>query len=231
MANVRAFYSRYGTARRQSQGAVDALIRTHVASWYQPILKAPSGSSLDPVECSLRGRAGNLNYQPVGLAAGQAVIVVSSRLTGAAQANYSIITAEPGTGKITGITCSNAGNDVTSTGARNATASLYRTYVPARRQGTSVHAALAQLMTGGPSLASAYLRQAQYAVSRRLVAYDPLLCTSTANPNVSIGSVTIVAGSSAGLLVVTPSHGQSILAVTVLGAKGWTVADVACHRP
>jgi hypothetical protein len=233
MANVQVFYTRYETARRQGPGAVDALIRAHVVSWYRPILEAPPGWSVDPVECGVRGGASNLDYQPVGVAGGQAVIVVGSRLAGAARASYGIVTAEPSTGKITGITCSTsiAGNDVTRTDARNATTSLYRTYVPARRQGASVHDALARLVAGGSSLASPYLWQAEYAVSHRLVAYDPLLCASTIIPSMSVGPATIVASGSAGMVVVTPGHGQSILAVTVLGAKGLTVADVACRQP
>ena len=233
MANVRAFYGSYGIAQKRGPGAVKVLIRTRVASWYRPILEAPSGISLDPVECDLPGGARKFRYQPVGLAGGQAVVLVSSPLTGAAQTAYSVVTAEPITGKITGITCAiaAAGNDVTSTGARNATTSLYRTYVPARRRGTSVKDELTQLLAGGSSLASPYLHQAQYAVSQQLVSYDPLLCATTAIPNVSVGPVTIVASGSAGLVVVTPSHGQSILAVIVLGAKGWTEADVACRRP
>ena len=231
MANVRAFYTGYETARGQGQGAVDALIRAHVAGWYQPILEAPTGISLDPVGCGLPGGAGNLHYQPVGLTGSQAVIAAGTRLTGVPQADYSIVTAEPRTGKITGITCTIGGNDVTRTGARNATTSLYQTYIPARGRGTSIHGALARLLAGGPSLASPYLRQAEYAVSRRLVSYDPLLCASTAIPNVSVGSARVVAGGSAVMVVVIPSHGQPILAVIVLGAKGLTLADVACHQP
>ena len=46
MANVRAFYTGYETARGQGQRAVDALIRAHVAGWYQPILEAPPESAL-----------------------------------------------------------------------------------------------------------------------------------------------------------------------------------------
>jgi hypothetical protein len=79
-----------------------------------------------------------------------------------------------------------------------------------------------------------YLQQAEYALSRRLVGYDPLLCTPAGVPrvaSVAMGSVTIVADSTAGLIVATPARGQPVLAVVVLGAKGWTVADVACRQP
>ncbi len=233
IASVRAFYGRYDAARRHGRGAVDALIRSRVASWYVPILQAPSGTALDPVECGVPAGAGGLAYQPAGVAGGQAVIVVGSRLTGGPQAPHSVVTADRSTGKITGITCapSSAGNDVTRTGARDETTSLYLTYIPARRQGTSLPDALARLLAGGPDSASPYLQQVQHAVSRRALTYDPLLCTSSALPSVTVGAVTIVASGSAGVVVLTPGHAQPIVAVVVLGAKGWTVADIACHQP
>lgn len=231
IADVRAFYSRYATARRHGRAVVDALIRHWTASWYVPIFEASPGTGIDPVECGIRALAHGLAYKPVEVIGGQAVIVVGSRLGAGQLASHAVVTADPRTGKITGITCAGAGSEVTETGARDAVASLYQTYVPARRQGISVPDAVARLQMGGPDFANPYLGQVRQVASRRLLTYDPLLCRPDGGPSLSEGAATIVAGGSAGVVAVTPRHARPIVAVVVLGAKGWIVAGVACHKP
>jgi hypothetical protein len=206
---------------------MDALIRARMAAWYAPILEVPPVAGADALDCGAGGAVRDLRYQQAGVVGGQDVVV--ARWSTSAQVRYIVVTAQPGTGKITGITCSDAGNDVTSAGARQAAAVLL-SYAQARRNGTSALDALAALMLGGPSTGSPYLGQLQEAVSRRL-GYDPVLCSSAGVPSVTVGPATLVGQGSAGLVVVTSGHSRAMLAVIVLGAKGWTVADIACQRP
>jgi hypothetical protein len=226
--NIRAFYDGYGAALAQGQGAIDALIRAHMASWYVPILEVPPITSAEPADCGAGSAAKYLRYQEPGVVAGQEIVV--ARWSTGAQVRYIVVTAQPGTGKITGITCASAGNSVTSAGAHDAAASTFSSYVRARRNGTSAYAALATLMLSGPDMASLYLRQLQEAASRRL-SYDPVLCSSADVPGVTVGPATVVGGGSAGLVVVTPSRSRPMVAVIILGARGWTVAGIACQRP
>jgi hypothetical protein len=228
IANVRAFYTRYSAALTQGRGAIDALIRAHMASWYVPILEVPPIAGAGTLDCGAGAAARDLRYQQAGAVGGQDIVV--ARWSTSAQVRYIVVTAQPGTGKITGITCTGAGNDVTSAGARDAAASMFPSYLQARRKGTSAYDALAALMLGGPNTGSPYLRQLQEAVSRRL-SYDPVLCSPAGVPSVTVGPVTVVGGGSAGLVVITPGHSHPMVAVIVLGAKGWTVADIACQRP
>jgi hypothetical protein len=227
IANVRAFYTGYSAALAQGPGAFDALIRAHMAAWYAPILEVPPIAGADALDCGAGAAAGDLRYQQAGVVGGQDVVV--ARWSTSAQVRYIVVTAQPGTGKITGITCSDAGNDVTSAGARQA-ASVLPSYAQARRKGTSAFDALAALMLGGPSMGSPYLSQRQEAVSRRLD-YDPVLCSSGGVPSVTVGPATLVGQGSAGLVVVTSGHSRAMVAVIVIGAKGWTVTDIACQRP
>jgi hypothetical protein len=117
IANVRAFYTEYSAALAQGQGAVDALIRAHMAAWYTPILEVPAIAGADTLDCGAGGAARDLRYQQAGVVGGQDVVVAQWSTT-SAQVQHIVVTAEPGTGKITGITCSGAGNGVTSAGAR-----------------------------------------------------------------------------------------------------------------
>jgi len=199
-----------------------------VASWYVPILEVPAIAGASQPDCGAGAAARDLRYQQAGAAGGQDIVV--ARWSTSAQVLYIVVTAQPGTGKITGITCPGAGNDVTSAGATDAAASMFRPYVQARRNGTSAYGALATLMLGGPSTGSPYLRQLQEAVSRQ-PSYDPVLCAPAGVPSATVGPATVVGGGSAALVVVTPRHSRPIVAVIVLGAKGWTVADIACQRP
>lgn len=228
IASVRAFYSEYGAAVTQGRGAIDALFRAHMASWYVPILEMPPIVGAPTLDCGAGAAAKDLRYQQAGVVGGQEVVV--ARWSTSAQVQYIVVTAQPDTGKITGITCAAAGNNVTSAGAQDAAASIFPAYLQARRNGTSAYDALARLMLGGPNAASLYLRQLQEAASRQL-SYDPVLCSSARVPSVTVGTATVVGGGSAGLVVITPGHSRPIVAVVVLGAKGWTVADIACQRP
>jgi len=227
IANVRAFYTGYSAALAQGRDAVDALIRARVAAWYAPILEVPPVAGADALDCGAGGAARDLRYQQAGVVGGQDVVVASWSTS--AQVRYIVVTAQPGTGKITGITCSDAGSEVTSAGARQA-ASVLVSYAQARRTGTSAFDALAALMLSGPDTGSRYLGQLQEAVSRRL-GYDPVLCSSAGVPSVAVGPATLVGQGAAGLVVVTSGHSRAMVAVIVLGAKGWTVADIACQRP
>ena len=65
---------------------------------------------------------------------GQQVIVIGSRSRGAHQDLWIVVTAEPGTWKITGITCAIGGTNVTRTGALTVAASLYSYFIAARRR-------------------------------------------------------------------------------------------------
>jgi hypothetical protein len=133
VAYVQGFYRSYVAARKLGQRAAAAVVRSHVAAWYFPILEAPYTAGADPVECGLRGPVAGWRFKQAGVLGGQAVIVIGSQPPGAPQELWIVATTVPGTGKITGITCS-TGEGVTSTGARDAATSWYSPYITARRQ-------------------------------------------------------------------------------------------------
>jgi hypothetical protein len=136
----------------------------------------------------------------------------------------------PGTGKITGITCS-TGENVTSTGAKDAVTSWYPYYIAARREGVSPQDAIARLTQGGPEAGYWYLQQVRYVIARQHLGYDPVTCATAGVPDVSAATTRVVAGRSVGVVVVSAHHTQFLVTV-VLGAKGWTVGDIACiQRP
>src|SRR5215469_16283797 len=54
VAYAQGFYRSYVAARKLGQRAGEAVIRTHVAAWYFPILEAPYTAGVDPVECGLQ---------------------------------------------------------------------------------------------------------------------------------------------------------------------------------
>lgn len=228
LANVRAFYSGYETARKQGQAAVDTLIRAHVAPWYIPILEAPARGGSGPIECGHAGGAAALDYRAYHEAGGQSIIVVGSQRASSVNPGLSVVIADSVTGKITGIACAFTGNNVSRAGAETAAKALYLTYLPLRRRGTPVQGALERLLASGPATGSWYLWQAHYAAARRLLTYDPVLCTPAGIPSVSVSTATTIIGGSAGVVMVVPRHGRPILTVVVLGAKGWTVDDIAC---
>lgn len=234
VANIRAFYGGYLAAQRRGPAALDAFIRAHAVSWYAPILEtAPQSDS--PPDCAADGAI--LDYGTVGQVGGQAIIVVSSAdLSG--QLSYSVVTADPGTGMITGVACAIIDSGVTAAAAGNATSALYSAWLTLRRQGESPQRAVAHILGsgldtgyGGPERGSPYLEELQATASRQQLTYDPLLCTPAGLPDVSVTAATLVADDSAGLVVLKPGTGQPIVAVVVLGAQGLTVADVACHQP
>jgi hypothetical protein len=227
---VQGFYGRYVASRKEGQAAAMVLIRTYVAAWYLPILKAPSIVGADDVECGLRGVPAGWTFTQVGALAGQAVVVVGSQPRGAPQKLWIVITMEPGTRKITGITCAIGGDDVTSTGTKDAATSLSSYYLAARRQGASPGEVIARLVDSGATSSSAYLQQAKYALARRQLAYDPVTCAAPGVPPVPVGAARVVAGGSVGLVMASANRVQALMTV-VLGAKGWTVADIACHQP
>jgi hypothetical protein len=234
MADVRAFYRGYPTAARQGQAAVDALIRNYAADWYAPILQAPAQPGYAP-DCFASAAHSGLEYAPAGLTGGQAVIAVSSP-EASGQVLHAVVTADQTTGKITGIACAIGGQPVTATGASDSASGLYQTYLTLRRQGASPQEAVAHIVgtpgySGGPESESPYLGQLQRAAVWPDLTYDPLLCTSAGLPNVSVTAATVVADGSAGVVELTPSAGQPIVAVVMLGAQGWAVASVACHQP
>ncbi len=227
IANVEAFFRAYPQAAAHGKAAVDALIRARVATWYVPILEA-SPDSAGPPGCGVPWTAAP-QYQQAGVIAGQAVVVARWRT--AQQALYIIAASQPRTGKITGLTCAIGGSDVTRAGARDAAASLYEAYVAGRRQGISMPDELKARLSGGPETGSAYLQQALTASGRRPLGYDPLLCSRTGVRDVSVRSADVVAGGSAGLVTMDSGSGRPILAVIVLAAQGWAVADIACQQP
>lgn len=85
MASVQGFYRKYVAARNRGRSAAGALLRTHVAGWYLPILDAPNSAGTDRVDCGLRGAVTEWSFKQVGVLAGQAVIVIGSRPGGAPQ--------------------------------------------------------------------------------------------------------------------------------------------------
>jgi hypothetical protein len=228
IADVRAFYSGYPAAARQGQAAVDALIRSYAAGWYAPILEAPAQPG-DAPDCLAWAAHNGLDYAPAGLLGGQAIIAVSSP-DASGQVLYAVVTADQGTGRITGIACAIGGNPVTATGARDWASALYQTYLPLRRQGDSAQEAVVHIVDYYTQ-ASPYLVALDRAAAWPDLTYDPLLCTPSGLPSVSVTAATVVAGGSAGVVELTPSAGQPIVAVVVLGAQGWTVASVACQQP
>jgi hypothetical protein len=229
VAYVEGFYRSYAAARKLGQRAAEAVVRSHVAAWYFPILEAPYTAGVDPVECGLRGPPADWRFNQAGVLGGQAVIVIGSRPPGAPQELWIVATTVPGTGKITGITCSIGGEDVTSTGARDAATSWYSPYITTRREGISPQDAIARLTQGGPAAADPYLQQIRYAIARQQLGYDPVTCATPGVPDVSIGTTRVVAGNSAGVVVIV-AHRTQFLVTVVLGAKGWTVGDIACFQ-
>jgi hypothetical protein len=230
VAYVQGFYRSHVAARKLGQRAAEALVRSHVAAWHFPILDAPFTAGADPVECGLQGPVADWSFKQAGVLGGQAVIVIGSRPQGAPQELWIVATTVPGTGRITGITCS-TGENVTRAGARDAVTSLYWSYIRSRREGVSPQDAIARLTQGGPEAGYWYLQQVRYAVARQHLGYDPVTCAAAGVPDVSIGTTRVVAGSSVGVVVVFAHHTQFLVTV-VLGAKGWTVGDIACiQRP
>jgi hypothetical protein len=229
MANVEGFYRSYVAALKHGDSAVDALVRSHVAAWYLPILEAPYRTGVDRVDCGLRGAVRDWSFKLAGVVARQTVIVIGSRPHGAAQKLWIVVAVGPGTGKISGITCSVGGANVTSTGARDAATSLYSYYIAARRKGAPPQGVIARLLGGGPTSGSSYLNQAAYAIVGQSLSYDPVTCAVTGVPSVSVGTVKIVAGGSVGLVVISADRIRALIAI-VLGAKGWTAGDISCLR-
>jgi len=230
ITEVRGFYTRYVAARELGHiEAVAALVRSHVAGWYLPILDAPYKAGPDPVDCGLRAAVTRWIFQQAGVLGGQAVIVIGSRPRGAGQELWIVVTAMPGTGKITGITCSIGGSQVTRPGARSAAASLYSFYTSGRRQGASATAVIGRLLMGGPTSGSSFLQQVKYALARQELSYDPVTCTTGRVPEVAAGKPRIVAGRSVGLIMASADRHRVVVTI-VLRAKGWTVGDIACDR-
>jgi hypothetical protein len=227
VAYVQGFYRGYVAARKVGQRAAEAVVRSHVAAWYFPILEAPYMAGVDPVGCGLRGPVADWSFRQAGVLGGQAVIVIGSQPPGAPQEPWIVATTVPGTGKITGITCGIGGDDVTSVGARDAVTSWYPYYIAARRDGVSAQDVIARLTQGGPAAGSWYLQQVRHAIARQQLGYDPVTCAAAGIPDVSPGTTRVVAGRSVGIVVVW-AHRTQCLVTVVLGAKGWTVGDVAC---
>jgi hypothetical protein len=227
IANVRAFYAAYGAALSRGPSAFDSLLQAHMADWYVPILEASSVAGALPAGCG--DRPNRLRYEQVGVVGGQQVVV--AQWTTSAQTRYIVSTAEPDNGKITGITCAATGSAVTKAGAEDAASSLFLQYVHARHGGASVDNALLALMASGPNTGSPYLQQLRAAISRGL-SYDPILCSPASVPTVTVSRATVLANGTTALVVVVPEGGgQPFVASIVLGAKGWTVADIACQQP
>jgi hypothetical protein len=227
---VREFYEEIPILQRHGSAEVDALIRLHVARWYVPVAEASPASGDGPPWCGFRSAASRLDFKLAALEGGQAVLAARWR-DSAQQAHDIVVTLTAGSDKITGITCTTTGNHVTKADALNAAASLYTTYTAARSAGTSMRGALAQLLASGPASTSTYLQQVQNASARKPLGYDPVLCASRGLPPVSVTSATIIAGGSAGVVVVRPRHGAPILAIVTISAKGPNVTDIACPRP
>lgn len=230
VAYVQGFYRSYVAARKVGQRAAEGVARSHVAAWYFAILEAPDMAGADPVECGLQGPVADWSFRQADVLGGQAVIVIGSQPPGASQELWIVATTVPGTGKITGITCGIGGEDVTPTGARDAVTSLYRGYVTARRrEELSPQDALARLTLGGPEAGYPYLQQVRYAMARRHLGDDPVTCGAAGLPEVSAGTTRVVAGGSVGVVLVS-AHRTQFLVTVVLGAKGWTVSDIACFQ-
>jgi hypothetical protein len=229
VAHVEGFYRSYVAARKVGERAAEAVVRSHVAAWYFAILEAPYTAGVDPVGCGLRGPVADWTFKQAGVLGGQAVIVIGSQPPGAPQQLWIVATTVPGTGKITGITCGIGGSYVTPTGARYAVTSWYSPYIAARREGISPQDPIAQLTQGGRAAADPYLQQVRYAIARQQLGYDPVTCAAAGVPDVSAGTTRVIAGSSVGVVVVS-AHRTQFLVTVVLGAKGWTVGDIACFQ-
>jgi hypothetical protein len=91
----------------------------------------------------------------------------------------------------------------------------------------SLRDAIARLTEGGPETGDPYLEQVRYAIARQHLGYDPVTCAAVGVPDVSAGTTTLVAGSTVGVVLASPQLAQFLVTV-VLGAKGWTVGDIAC---
>jgi hypothetical protein len=234
MTNVQAFYNGYQAATRKGKDAVNSLVKARVASWYAPILEAPAQASYSPVECGNVESAG-LYYQKRGEVAGLLVFVVGSRLwhtSHPTRPEFNVVIANPANARITGIACTVGGPSIPSSGAHHTASALYQSYLAARHQGVSVHAELASLLDSLRSPGSAYLHQANYATATGTLTYDPLVCTSTSLPNVTVRPVTTVADGSASLVKITPDGDRPILAVVTRSAGNTLmVEDLACLRP
>jgi hypothetical protein len=232
MANVQAFYSGYQAAAGHDQPEVLKLISIHMASWYTPILAHAQAGY--PPGCFAGAEDEDLAYASAGTVGGQAIIVVSSS-DAAGQVLYAVVSADPGTGKITSVACTISGSAITAADASNIesiTSWDYQRYLTLRRQGASPQGAVAQMYSNGGIESGPYLGELQPAAVWQELTYDPLLCISGGGlPDVSATGVTVVAGGSAALVVLTPSVGQSIVAVSALGAQGWAIFGVACHQP
>lgn len=226
---LEGFYRSYVAAHKLGQPEAAAVVRSHVAAWYFPILEAHSAAGVDPVECGLQGPVADWHFAQAGVLGGQAIIVIGSEPRGEPQELWIVAATAPGTGKITGITCSIGGEHVTSAGARDAAASWYSPYITARRDGVSPQDAIAALTQGGPAAADYYLQQIRYAITRQELGYDPLTCATAGALDVSIGTTRVVAGGTVGV-VVAAAHRTQFLLTVVLGAKGWTVGDIACPQ-
>jgi hypothetical protein len=236
LANVEAFYAGCQAAEQQGQAGIDALITTHAASWYAPILEAftehgYAGCIADP-----------LGYAAAGQIGGQAIIVVTS--SDAAQVSYTIVTADQDTGLVTGIASTYAGQAATTAANASSYASNFYyvgsdSWLTLRRQGDSPQQAVARILGvgayagwgGGPEDASPYLSGLQRAAPWPELTYDPLLCTSSGLPSVSVTDAIVVADGEAGVVELTPGQDPPIVAVWVLGAQGYAVGSVACHQP
>jgi hypothetical protein len=230
ITDVRGFYRSYAAARTLGHIEADrALVRTDLAGWYRPILEPPYTAGADPVGCGLRGVVTRWSFKQVGVLGGQAVIVIGSRPVSAEQELWIVVTAMPATGRITGITCSIGGSQVTRSGTRSAAASLYSYYITGRRQGASASAVIARLLMGGPTSGSSYLQQVKYAIARHELNYDPVTCMTRGVPDVAVGKPRIVAGGSVGLILASAHRHRAVVTI-VLSAKGWTIGDIACDR-
>src|SRR5215469_1685569 len=82
---VQGFYRSYIAARKVGQRAAEAVVRSHVAAWYFPILEAPNMAGADPVECGLPGPVADWSFMQADVLGGQAVIVIGSQPPGASQ--------------------------------------------------------------------------------------------------------------------------------------------------
>jgi hypothetical protein len=76
---VRDFYRSYVAARNLGQRAAAAVVRSHVAAWYFPVLEAPATTGVDPVECGLPGPVADWSFKQAGVLGGQAVTVIGSQ--------------------------------------------------------------------------------------------------------------------------------------------------------
>jgi hypothetical protein len=66
-------------------------------------------------------------------------------------------------------------------------------------------------------------------MARRHLGDDPVTCGAAGLPEVSAGTTRVVAGGSVGVVLVS-AHRTQFLVTVVLGAKGWTVSDIACFQ-